>query len=108
MGRPGAAVAAVALAATTLLTACSDDGAQERITRYDVQVTAQLDGSVLVVESLDYDFGGQDRHGIGRSVPRRADHTQTQTAPTPWRIWSSGARRAPRSTWRPSSTAAAR
>jgi len=46
-------------------------GAQsaEAIARYDVAIQIQRDGSILVREVIDYDFGVAERHGIFRDVP---------------------------------------
>jgi uncharacterized membrane protein YgcG len=41
----------------------------ERITNYAVDVAVQDDGSALVRETIDYDFGTEDRHGIRRDFP---------------------------------------
>lgn len=43
----------------------------ERIVSYDVDIAIQPDGSLRVVERIDYDFGDQQRHGIFRDIPNR-------------------------------------
>ncbi len=43
----------------------------ERITGYDVHITVEDNGSILVRETIDYDFGTSDRHGIFRHIPVR-------------------------------------
>lgn len=43
----------------------------ERITGYDVDITVEDQGSILVEETIDYDFGTSDRHGIFRNIPVR-------------------------------------
>lgn len=43
--------------------------AQERINNFDVDVVAHKDGSMTVKESIDYDFGEGERHGIFRFIP---------------------------------------
>jgi uncharacterized membrane protein YgcG len=41
----------------------------ERIRHYDVDIAVQEDGTALVRETIDYDFGNNDRHGIFRNFP---------------------------------------
>ena len=41
----------------------------ERIHHYAVDVAIQEDGSALVRETIDYDFGNNDKHGILRDFP---------------------------------------
>jgi len=43
----------------------------EQITAYDVDITVEPAGSILVREAIDYDFGSNRRHGIYRDVPVR-------------------------------------
>jgi uncharacterized membrane protein YgcG len=43
----------------------------ERITSYDVDLRIEDDGSLLVREAIDYDFGVVPRHGILRDIPVR-------------------------------------
>jgi hypothetical protein len=77
-----ALVAAVALAILPALpaAAASDD---ERITSYDVQLAVQTDGSMRVQETLGYDFGGNQRHGIEREIvtEQRYDDTHDRRFP---------------------------
>lgn len=42
----------------------------ESITRFDVEIAVQPDGRLEVIESILYDFGESDRHGIFRDIPR--------------------------------------
>ncbi len=53
--------------------ATSTAGAQlgERITSYDVELTVEDDGALLVREVIVYDFGGNARRGIQRFIPVR-------------------------------------
>lgn len=41
----------------------------ERIRHFDVEVAVQSDGSALVRETIQYDFGSADRHGLRRTFP---------------------------------------
>jgi uncharacterized membrane protein YgcG len=41
----------------------------ERIRHYAVDIAVQEDGSALVRETIDYDFGADSRHGITRDFP---------------------------------------
>src|SRR5437667_1776623 len=43
----------------------------ERIHSYTVNVRVQRDGSLMVVEEIDYDFSSSPRHGIFRDIPIR-------------------------------------
>lgn len=43
----------------------------ERITSYDIDLVARVDGSMHVRERLDYDFGAHQRHGVTRTVDIR-------------------------------------
>jgi hypothetical protein len=43
----------------------------ERIVDYGVVITIETDGSLTIVESIDYDFGAATRHGILRDNPTR-------------------------------------
>jgi hypothetical protein len=46
-------------------------GGGERIAAYDVDIRIQEDGSLRIVELIDYDFDGLERHGIFRDIPVR-------------------------------------
>jgi uncharacterized protein (TIGR04222 family) len=46
----------------------------ERITAYDVDIRVEDTGSMLVTETIDYDFGFSQRHGIFRDIPVRLDY----------------------------------
>jgi uncharacterized membrane protein YgcG len=43
----------------------------ERITSYAAQIMIRRDGSILVTETITYDFGSDRRHGIFRVIPVR-------------------------------------
>jgi uncharacterized membrane protein YgcG len=75
-------VAAVALAVVPALpAAAAADG--ERIISYDVQLAVQTDGSLRVQETIDYDFGSNQRHGVERRVDteQRYDDTHDRRFP---------------------------
>ena len=66
-----AAAAAIALALLPALPAAAaeDPGtAGEKITSYDVRLAVQRDGSLKVEETIAYDFGTHQRHGIEREI----------------------------------------
>ena len=65
------AVALVVFAVAAAGTAHAADGLSEGIKRYDVDVTIQPNGELLVRETIDYDFGSADRHGIDRFLASR-------------------------------------
>ncbi len=46
----------------------------ERITAYDVEIKVEPTGALLVTETIDYDFGFLQRHGIFREIPVRFDY----------------------------------
>jgi uncharacterized protein (TIGR04222 family) len=43
----------------------------ERIVAYDVRIVIEDDGDLTVAETIDYDFGAAQRHGIFREIPTR-------------------------------------
>jgi uncharacterized membrane protein len=45
--------------------------ASEAIRSYDVKIEIRADDSILVTETIEYDFGSAQRHGIIRDVPTR-------------------------------------
>lgn len=49
----------------------------ERIGAYDVDIVIEEEGSILVVERIDYDFGVLQRHGIFREIPVRVHYDDT-------------------------------
>ena len=51
-----------------------DAGTSERIKRYDVDITIEPTGALLVRETIDYDFGAIPHHGIFRDIPVRVDY----------------------------------
>ena len=52
-------------------------GSFETIRSYDVDITVQPNGDLSVVETIDYDFGSQQRHGIFRDIPTRLRYDDT-------------------------------
>lgn len=58
------------LAAGAILASTAGVAAEpaERITAYDVAVTVAADGNAHVTETITYDFGSNQRHGITRKV----------------------------------------
>jgi uncharacterized membrane protein len=58
--------AAVLLALLPALPTAAASG--ERITSYDAALTVRPDGSLQVRETIGYDFGGSQRHGIERKI----------------------------------------
>lgn len=74
------AIAAVAAAAGVLLIASSPAAAQlggERIVRYDVDIRIEASGSIVVLETIEYDFGVVPKHGIFRDIPVRIPYDDT-------------------------------
>jgi hypothetical protein len=60
----------------------------ELITAYDVDVTVEPAGSILVSETIDYDFGFNGHHGIYRDVPVRAPHDDRYDRVYPLKVLS--------------------
>jgi predicted membrane protein DUF2207 len=49
----------------------------ETIHAYDVDIQIRTDGSLLVAETIDYDFGSALHHGIYRDIPTRLRYDDT-------------------------------
>jgi len=49
----------------------------ESISRYDVRIEVRVDGQLFVEETIGYDFGRADRHGIVRRIPVRFRYDDT-------------------------------
>ncbi len=70
---PAAVVVALAFVATMAGTSgpAAAQRSSERITGYDVELLVEDDGDLLVEETIVYDFGPFERHGIVRDIPVR-------------------------------------
>ncbi len=68
--------AALAVAGWLLLAGAGPAGAAEGegIASYDVTLTVNADGSLVVLEAIGYDFGPNERHGITRTIPTRVPY----------------------------------
>jgi hypothetical protein len=55
----------------------------ERIRSFEVDLTIEGDGSIVVAETIDYDFGSAERHGIFRDIPVRYDYDERYERVTP-------------------------
>ena len=87
----GVACAALAIAVASALNAAAGVRAQaggEQILRYDVVAAIQRDASILVTEQIVYDFGGQARHGIIRSIPVQYPYSASYDRITPLTVRS--------------------
>jgi Predicted membrane protein (DUF2207) len=62
------AVAGLALVSASGSAAAATSG-EEQILSYDTHIFVQADGSFSVRETIDYDFGDQQKHGIYRYIP---------------------------------------
>jgi uncharacterized membrane protein YgcG len=76
-----AASAAWALRPTSALAA-----AFESTSSYDVEITIDPDGSIHVVETIAYDFGSEQHHGIYRDIPTRLWYDDTYDRTFPLRV----------------------
>ncbi|HET9946418.1 MAG TPA: DUF2207 domain-containing protein [Actinomycetes bacterium] len=76
--RPLAAgVGAVLVGALAVLAATPAQAAfGETILSYDVTLTVLRDGDLQVSETIEYDFGAGQRHGIFRDIPTRVPYDQ--------------------------------
>jgi len=61
-------------------------GSFETIQSYDVEITVQPDGDLTIVETIDYDFGSEQRHGIFRDIPTRLHYDDTYDRLMPLRV----------------------
>ena len=80
----GRRVAAVAVLLGALLVVggparAQDDGYEWSIERFAVDITVSPDGTLHVVEDIDVDFRGADKHGIYRVIPVRYELSPTDT-----------------------------
>ncbi|MEX2100265.1 MAG: DUF2207 domain-containing protein [Acidimicrobiia bacterium] len=50
----------------------------EHISGYDVDITIEDDGTLLIHETIDYDFGVVPKHGIRRFIPDRFDYPKKE------------------------------
>ncbi|HEX9123263.1 MAG TPA: DUF2207 domain-containing protein [Actinomycetota bacterium] len=69
--------AGIAAVAMVLGAGPASGQADERIPRYDVRIQIQRDDSITIRETIAYDFGSQQRHGIYRDVPTRLRYDDT-------------------------------
>jgi uncharacterized membrane protein YgcG len=53
-------------------------GGFEKIDRYDVDLTIESSGDLLVHETIVYDFGSIPKHGIFRDIPVRFDYPKKE------------------------------
>jgi uncharacterized membrane protein YgcG len=65
----GATAALMVLIATLLAASAAGAQSSEVIHRYDVAIQIERDDSIVVRETIDYDFGTAQRHGIFRDIP---------------------------------------
>src|SRR3954469_4769933 len=68
-------VVMLALIAASASAAVAGATFTESIKRYDVDLTIEPAGTLLVRETIDYDFGPVPHHGIFRDIPTRFDYT---------------------------------
>ncbi|MGZ8582281.1 MAG: DUF2207 domain-containing protein [Actinomycetota bacterium] len=68
---------AAAVGALLLVAAPARAQFSERIVEYDVDITIDDDGTLTIVEAIDYDFGVTPRHGILRDIPTRLRYDDT-------------------------------
>lgn len=71
------AVLAATLGALLFVAAPARAQSSERIVDYDVDITIGDDGTLTIVETIDYDFGAVRRHGILRDIPTSLHYDDT-------------------------------
>jgi uncharacterized membrane protein YgcG len=78
-----ATAALLGLIATLLAASAAGAQSSEVIHRYDVAIQIERDDSIVVRETIDYDFGTAQRHGIFRGIPTtlRYDDAHDRTYP---------------------------
>ncbi|WP_432547955.1 DUF2207 family protein [Kineococcus sp. SYSU DK004] len=74
-----AAVAVLALLGPLAASAAAEEPAEgERVRSYRAELTVTDDGGLRVRETIAYDFGDAQRHGLLRTIPVRGPHEQTR------------------------------
>jgi hypothetical protein len=69
------ALGVVLLAAVvTMMAAPTAQADAETIRSYDVQIDVRADDSLRITETIVYDFGSSEHHGIFRDVPTRVSY----------------------------------
>lgn len=64
-------------------------GAHEQIRRFDADIVIDVSGTVVVTETIEYDFGSAtDRHGIFRRIPTRGHYDDRFDRLTPITVLS--------------------
>jgi uncharacterized protein (TIGR04222 family) len=63
--------------ALTAAPASAQASVLESIHRYDVSIRIEPSGSIVVSETIDYDFGSTPKHGIYRDLPERVRYDDT-------------------------------
>ncbi len=58
----------------------------ESTSSYDVEITIDPDGSIHVLETIAYDFGTEQHHGIYRDIPTRLWYDDTYDRTFPLRV----------------------
>jgi len=64
-------ILAFLVSATILFTFSSALAQNEKINKFNVEITINSDSSIMVTEKIAYDFGTQNRRGIYRDIPYR-------------------------------------
>jgi uncharacterized membrane protein YgcG len=65
------------LAVAVLLLSAAPASASEGISSYDVAITIAANGDLHIVETIAYDFGASEHHGIYRDIPTRLRYDDT-------------------------------
>lgn len=63
-------ISKIILALTLLITLTASAKAQEKIEEFNTQIHINPDGTIKVLEQIEYNFGNNQRHGIFRDIPK--------------------------------------
>jgi uncharacterized protein (TIGR04222 family) len=89
------ALGLAALVAAVVLGTAAPAVAAEAIRRYDVAIEIEPSGDLLIAETIAYDFGADERHGIFRDVPTRLRYDETDDRVYPLEVVSVSSPTAP-------------
>lgn len=78
----------IAVFSFALLFSAKSLAASEQIDNFATGVTISKDGMIKVVETIDYNFGSNERHGIFRNIKKRNKNQDGQLYETPISVLS--------------------
>ncbi len=87
----GAFLSSVCVATTLFTAPAAEAQAGESISSYDVHIVIRSDDSLRITETIGYDFGSTEHHGIYRDVPTRLRYDDRYDRIYPVKVESVGA-----------------